>query len=1492
MDNSGQARPVYQLIVDDVENDFPPLRTEMLPLPLPISTQGLPGYELREEVGSGAFGVVHRAYQPSVGREVAIKIIRPEYANDPQFIRRFEVEAQLVARLEHPHIVPLHDYWRNPDGAFLVMRWLGGGTLKSRISGGMMTLQETNALLADIGPALAFAHRRGVVHRDIKPSNVLLDDEGSAYLSDFGIASDVARNGVGSIGQDLQALAVLLGQCLGEEVEDAVADVLDRATSEGSLADVDSFMAAWGQAIGSEGSDPRVVAFTPTRNPYKGLSAFGELDAADFHGRDAEIEEIVNTLANHSLIAVIGPSGIGKSSVVRAGMIPVLRAGAIPGSDGWLITGMLPGAYPYEELATALMRVAVEMPTDLEEDLHRDPRGLIRSVNRYVPEGETVLLVVDQFEELFTLAQGEEREAFLAMLAATVGDERSNVRIVVTMRADFFDRPLRFAALGDALRAGTIPIAAPSDEGLNAIVTRPAESVGVAFERGLVDRIVGEVKHQPGALPLLEFSLTELFEHRDTDLLTLDAYETSGGVLGALGRRAESTYTNLDAEGQKAARETFLRLVNVTESGRDTRRRVRLTELERLGFTGLVLRDMLEAFGHHRLLTFDRDSVTRGPTVEVAHEAILTEWPRFAGWIDEHREDLLLRSRLAVAVADWEGAGRTDTYLLTGGRLDQHEDWTAGTELTLTTAEEEFLAASRTADDDRRTKRRRTRRLIMSGFGIAAIIALVLAGAALLAQDDANDKATLAQSRALGAAAIGVLSEDPELSLLLSLQSAQTAELDFEGRQALRASVSDHKTIQTIPWEHRRLWMVWPNTSPDGQMVVLNGTYEDIEVWDISSNEPVRLWQLELDPGYGAISLFTADGSEIGVWIGWMGTQDATLPPEPPDPSIMKGIHYYDARTGEFLRHVAPTDTRCTSELGPQQHWNDFLWLDPTGAWVEDGECSGLEGRHWWLSDPETGARISEPNPVDADVTLLNITADGWLVEARPDSVTMTNIHTDEMRFIPTGDVTWPLFSPKATLLVGTEDIIDGVTGERLWRYQEAGVEFDGWLPPCFGEQVNEAESIVFVTCDTGVARVHDARSGRLIASLRGHRGWVSSSSDATGELLVTGSADGTVRVWDLMRPRGIGSFRFEPGYHADASMQIVGGLGTVLIYPDEASTPFDNAVSAMNRVSPGVAVVFDASTGSEVARIVDAGGKVARLSPDGTQLAVQSVTQSGAGLGPIVIHNLVAHSDIVEMKGACEWEPPMGTSEGCGFVGLPFAIDVTDLHWSPDGTRLAATSGRAQRVIVWDTASGDVEYVTDQLGFYPFSSVQFSPDGALLAASSKTGMWVFSTEDWSEIAMVSHPGRPSWAMRFTPDGSEVVTAQAHRGQLRIYDTSTWKERDIATGLGQSRDMAISGDGRLVALANNVGVVHVVELETGVVLETYPLPGTDITNVEFIDNAHLLVTAAFGPVEVLTLDTEELIREARTRLNRTFTSAECATYNIDPCPTLDELRNG
>ena len=155
----------------------------------------LKGYELKERIGAGGFGAVYRAFQTTIGREVAIKIILPDFANHPDFIRRFETEAQFVARLEHPHIVPLYDYWRDPEGAFLVMRWLRGGSLRDALQEGPFELQQAALILDQVTSALALAHRNNVIHRDLKPANILLDEDGNAYLSDFGIAKDVASDG-------------------------------------------------------------------------------------------------------------------------------------------------------------------------------------------------------------------------------------------------------------------------------------------------------------------------------------------------------------------------------------------------------------------------------------------------------------------------------------------------------------------------------------------------------------------------------------------------------------------------------------------------------------------------------------------------------------------------------------------------------------------------------------------------------------------------------------------------------------------------------------------------------------------------------------------------------------------------------------------------------------------------------------------------------------------------------------------------------------------------------------------------------------------------------------------------------------------------------------------------------------------------------------------------------------------------------------------------
>jgi class 3 adenylate cyclase len=462
----GSPQNVFQLVLDGLPAEFPPLRVDRLPPLVPAVAFGrsLRGYELREQVGSGDFGIVYRAYQPAIGREVAIKVIRPELINQPSFVRGFEAEAQLVAQLEHPHIVSLYDYWRDPEGAYLVMRWLRGGSLRWALERGPWNLEPAARLLSQVGSALSYAHRQGVVHGDLKPANVLLDDEGHAYLSDFGIASrlagttelprvvasspayvppEVLEGTSRSARSDLYCLGLLTFELLAgrrppmdgalpslAEIRPELPDGLDGVIAYATAADpaepyesVDAFLAAFQRALGAATPTPE-IAYTPADNPYKGLRAFGEADAEDFYGRDSLVAELVAAVGEHRLVAVVGPSGIGKSSVVKAGLIPALRGGALPGSGSWVISDLFPGSYPFEELAAALLRVAVERPDDLVEELARDELGMRRVAKRILPPETEAVLVVDQFEELFTLDDRGGRAAGVSRRAGPAHSRR------------------------------------------------------------------------------------------------------------------------------------------------------------------------------------------------------------------------------------------------------------------------------------------------------------------------------------------------------------------------------------------------------------------------------------------------------------------------------------------------------------------------------------------------------------------------------------------------------------------------------------------------------------------------------------------------------------------------------------------------------------------------------------------------------------------------------------------------------------------------------------------------------------------------------------------------------------------------------------------------------------------------------------------------------------------------------------------------------------
>jgi ABC-type sugar transport system substrate-binding protein/DNA-binding CsgD family transcriptional regulator len=450
-------------------------------------------------------------------------------------------------------------------------------------------------------------------------------------------------------------------------------------------------------------------AHEPPENPYKGLRAFQEADAEDFFGREALLKQLVERLEAARFLAVIGPSGSGKSSVVKAGLIPALRRGEVAGSERWLIAEMLPGTHPLEELEIALLRIATTQPPSLLLQLREDERGLLRAVRRVLPDDGCVLaLVIDQFEEVLTLVDDPaERQHFLDSLCMAVADQRSPLRVILTLRADFYDRPLLHPKFGQLMHRHTEVVLPLTAEELEQAITRPAARVGLTVEPGLVAAMVADVSQQPGGLPLLQYTLTELFDNRSDGALTLEAYHAIGGVTGALARRADGLYQALHLAGQETARQMFLRLVTLGEGVEDTRRRVLQSELLAIVHDVGARRasplqatehdrmdDIIQTFAAYRLLTLDHDPATRTPTVELAHEAILYEWGRMRTWLDESRANVRQQRLLAHATAEWHRAGRDRGFLLSGSRLAQFEEWAADTNLALTADEQAYLDAS------------------------------------------------------------------------------------------------------------------------------------------------------------------------------------------------------------------------------------------------------------------------------------------------------------------------------------------------------------------------------------------------------------------------------------------------------------------------------------------------------------------------------------------------------------------------------------------------------------------------------------------------------------------------------------------------------------------------------------------------------------------------------------------------------------------------------
>ncbi|MBX3080515.1 MAG: protein kinase [Anaerolineae bacterium] len=1363
------------------------------------------GYEVLELIGQGGFGAVYRAMQPVLGREVAIKVILPEFANSDEFIRRFEAEAQLVARLEHPHIVPLFDYWREPDSAYLVMRFIRGGSLTDDLrQSGPWTPEATLKLLEQIGGALITAHRNQVVHRDIKPDNILLDEDHNAYLSDFGIArilgnQEVSDDGIsGSLAYmapeqlegldvtpraDVYSLALVLYEMLtGEsvfgdtdpehiitrrlynvsyspvsltaELPEAIKSCLFRATfkdPEDRHADMREFIEDFRRSAAEAqiGIMLPDIDLSAISNPYKGLRPFEEADALDFFGRDALTSMLLDRLTDDSwaarFLAVVGPSGSGKSSVVKAGLVPALREGALEGSDQWFIAEMVPGAHPLRNLEAAILSVAQRPPTDLHTRLRLDSQALVYAVSRSIA-GE-LLLVIDQFEETFLVCEDEEeRQQFLNLVQRAVTTPDSRVRAVVTLRADYYDRPLLHKGFGGLIQTRTQVVLPMSAKEVEQAITGPANRVGLLIEPDLIASMIADISAEPGALPLLQYALTELFEQRDGFRLTALAYGQMGGVIGVLAKRAEEVYKSLDSTLQSLTRQIFLRLVSVNEGQPDTRRRVRRSELLSLlrGDSNTPIDAVLDAFGKYRLLTFDIDSATREPMVEIAHEALLHTWDTLQGWLETNRAAIRTQRLLANAAQEWVVNHRKRDFLLQGGRLVQFREWAQTTEIVLTPGEQEYLALSITeqerqdAVDAERKKRealleRRSRRgvrFLLVGMLAAALIMLLLAGSAsserqiaqdaratsdysvtlaVAAQATADRRAQESNSIANAANALLLENSDPLLALPLAIAANRVEAPPAFAERALSEIAYAPRTISHLLEGHQRP-IYGSAFSPDGKTLLTAAYDKTLILWDVTTGKPIRTLTGHQD-GVTCVAFFPDGKRAIS------GSYDKTL-------------IIWDVATGKPIKTLTGHAEGVVS-----------VAVSADGKRVMSGGQDSLI-IEW---DVEQG---NEKRAFSAQAGAINAIA---INPANDRAVTAADDGTLAVWDMNKGDVEF--------ILEGHTNVVNTVKISPDGKYTLSGS--------------NDSTLILW-----------DMATGNQVRTLRGHTDLVNAVAFAPdGKRALSGSFDQTVIEWDLAT-----------GTPLRKLVGHTGAVYTVAISHDgqlafSGGTDITGLLWSLPRDHQGAFVRAFSGHGQWV-NAVD-------LSGDGKTLI------SGASDGSVIMWDTstgnILHKH--EMKQ---------TIFGAAFSPVPDANG----HW------LAATGGDDTVITLWDATTGEA-LRTFKGHSGPVNSLAFSPDGKLLISTSDdTTLMLWDVLTGKDVrTFKKHTDAVNSAV-FLPDGKLAISASTDTSLL-LWNIETGRAiRTFSGHTGPVWKVVVSADGRYALSASTDGTLIYWELSSGKAIRT------------------------------------------------------------------------
>lgn len=1170
-------------------------------------------------------------------------------------------------------------------------------------------------------------------------------------------------------------------------------------------------------------------------NPFKGLEAFQQTDSRFFFGREDLIRKALNILEikrSTRLLAVVGASGSGKSSLVRAGVIPQLRAGRLPKSEAWRLAIFAPGSDPVEALATRLAPLLGETHTaqTVEQQLATDPYSLTAFAGAMLQDTSPevrLLLVVDQFEETFTRAPEAAADVFIELIynAATAPDGR--VQVLLTMRADFFDRLGRYPQLAELFeQENLIIVTEMTPANLLRTIEGPARAVGLIYEDGLVDRILEDVRRQPGSLPLLQYALKALYDRRDGRTLTNAAYDEIGGVEQALAKHAETVYTGLNSAQQDIVRRLMLRLVEVSESGEATRRRVQREDLAFQGVSPQAVREILDLLtaAESRLLIASREIRTSGdaqnaPVIwyEVSHEALIREWDRFRGWIADNLENLRYGSELLKAASDWNQAGRDAAYLLTGNRLIRAEVWlehgdasVLQREFIRTSVEERTRRESVRQEQVEREIRLQRRvanglRALVAVLVVGLLVALGLTGFAFGERQRAEENARIAEENARIAEENELVAEESErIARSFGLSAAgERAQLDGENELGLAlvvqaAQISENPPPQTLLTLSSVVYA--PGTRrvmrqeaavfalalvPGSDLALAGGEAGSLAVWNTATGEQVSSLS-----GYDAVSRVTA------VAVNHAGTQAVTG-------SLDGVVIQWDLTTGSEIRRLLPAD-----DADARSVQINVIAFTPDDTQVLIGASDGT----LTVRDTTTGERVAELIGHGDSVTKLVINPlDGnqVLTASRDGLIRLWDLAQQKViaRMTASSEVTSLAISPDGdTMAVGYELTTETSAIIRLFSLLDfipignaatvANAPDDVSLPNIVlqsGGHTDDVLTLAFSPDGTQLASggsandttvlVWDVAGGQVIQTFNGHNREVRAVTfRAPGSRLLSASSDGTLRLWDTTRAEIVRDF---VGHNSPGVIGVYGAGERTMLSGSNDST----------------LRLWDVATGRTIQEFSGHTDRVfaVDLSADGTRAisggedATVRVWDVETGQALLTIDALAGEVEWLSFLpgdtqfvvggtagGLAVWDVATGAMVRIFDDMAVNGLGVDAFALSEDGTRLVTAFStpdpndplnRIPVIYLWDVATG-----TPLLNFEAATSavrqLAISPDNTLIASGGQNGQVVIWDAQGVETRTFDGHDRAVVGLAFTRDNTSLISA-GFDYTIRMWDLSS-----------------------------------------------------------------------------------------------------------------------